>query len=64
MHAGMTFTHFTFTISGIKAVVILNIILIKSPDDTVYTHPRHRKHGVCIVKVNLVEKMHFKRFNA
>lgn len=31
----------TYTISGKKAVVTPNIILIKSPDDTVCSNPHH-----------------------
>lgn len=39
MHADKTFTH--NTISGEKAVVTPNIILIKLPADTVCSHPHH-----------------------
>lgn len=34
----------SLTITGEKAVVTLNNILIKSLDKTVYTHSRQRKH--------------------
>lgn len=34
----------TFTIPGEKAGVTLNIISIKSPDNTVSTHPHYRRN--------------------
>lgn len=45
MHACMTYSLITlFIIPGKKALITLNIILIKLPDDTVCTQPCHRRH--------------------